>query len=31
MNYCYQALGNVADDKGDYEASLKWYFKVIND
>ena len=30
MSYCYRALGNVADDRGDYETSLKWHFKAID-
>ena len=26
---CYQALGTVADDKGEFESSLKWYNKAL--
>jgi tetratricopeptide (TPR) repeat protein len=29
ISYCYRALGNVADDKGDYDTSLKWHLKAI--
>jgi len=27
---CYQALGMVADDKGECESSLKWYNKALD-
>ncbi|CAF0817489.1 unnamed protein product [Adineta steineri] len=30
ISYCYRALGNVADDKGDYDTSLKWHLKAID-
>ncbi|CAF0746347.1 unnamed protein product [Adineta ricciae] len=29
MALCYHALGLVADDKGDYQASLTWYNKSL--
>ena len=27
---CYQALGMVADDRGEYGSSLKWYSKALD-
>jgi tetratricopeptide (TPR) repeat protein len=27
---CYQALGMVADDRGEYDSSLKWYGKALD-
>ena len=29
-SYCYRALGNVADDQGNYDESLVWHFKAID-
>ena len=29
ISVCYHALGMVADAKGDYDASLKWYNKSL--
>ena len=30
ISYCCRALGNVADDKGDEQNSLKWHMKAID-
>ena len=30
ISYCYRALGNIADDKGEYRTSLEWHLKSLD-